>query len=222
MGAVADGIGGGPSDGTVAQAGAATEVGVGRVDSGVDDVGVGSRAGSAVVDVAARASTSLVGDGSQSPRRSTRLGGQGVEAPDLVSLDGGDLRTCQVRFRADRSPLRPRGTEGTHGIVGLDLLDGGIVEGARVAVEVADVEGLLDSSEVTASEAASMHVLDPSEVGLDICCLLQSHDVLAGDGPGLRGVGDGGGVDKGQESPGDEGELLKAVHGGLRHTRQMG
>lgn len=94
VGAVADCVRGGPGDGTVAQAGAATEVGVGRVDAGVDDVGVGSRAGSAVVDVAARASTSLVGDGSQSPRRSTRLGGQGVEAPDLVSLDGSDLRTC--------------------------------------------------------------------------------------------------------------------------------
>lgn len=107
-----------------------------------------------------------------------------------------------------------------YGIVGLDLLDGGIVERARVTVEVTDVESLLDSSEVTAAQAAGVHILDPSEMGLDVCRLLEGHDVLAGDGAGLRGAGDGGGVDEGQEGPGDEGELLEAVHGGLRH-RQM-
>lgn len=91
----------------------------------------------------------------------------------------------------------------TYGIVGLDLLDGGIVESARVTVEVADVESLLDSSEVTASQAAGVHILDPSEMGLHVCRLLEGHDVLAGDGPGLNGVGNGGGVDEGQEGPGD-------------------
>lgn len=120
-----------------------------------------------------------------------------------------------------RSLLAASEVRMTYGIVGLDLLDGGIVERARVSVEVADVESLLNSSEVTASQAAGMHILDPSEMGLDVCRLLQGHDVLAGDGPGLRGVGDGGGVDEGQESPSDEGELFKAVHDELRH-RLMG
>lgn len=94
MGAVANGIGGRASDGTVAQAGAATKVGVGRVDAGVDDVGIGARAGRAVVDVAGRTSPGLVRDGSQTPRWNTTLSSQGVEAPDLISLDGSDLRTC--------------------------------------------------------------------------------------------------------------------------------
>lgn len=94
MCAVANSIGGRASDGAVAQAGPATKVGVGGVDAGVNDVGIGARAGGAVVDVAGRAGPGLVGDGSQSPRRSVRLGRQGVEAPDLVSLDGSDLRTC--------------------------------------------------------------------------------------------------------------------------------
>lgn len=53
VGAMADGVGGVASDGTVAQAGAATKVGVGGVDAGVDDVGIGASAGGAVVDVAA-------------------------------------------------------------------------------------------------------------------------------------------------------------------------
>lgn len=113
-----------------------------------------------------------------------------------------------------------RRVKGTYGIAGLDLLDGGIVEGARVAIEIADVERLLDSREITASQAASVDVLGPCKVRLDVCRLLQGHNVLVGDGPGLRLGGDGGGVDEGQESPCDEGELLEAVHGELRH-RQM-
>lgn len=98
MSAVADSVGGGSSYGAVAQAGAAAKVGVCRVDARVDDVGICARAGSAVVDVARRASSGLVGNGTQSPRGCARLSGEGVEAPDLVSLDGSDLRKCQTSF----------------------------------------------------------------------------------------------------------------------------
>ena len=160
-----------------------------------------------------------MGDGPQSPRWSAGLSGQGVEAPDLVSLDGSDLRGLLDGSVQNAVVVRSTGGRGggPHCVAGLDLLDGRVVESARVRVEVADVESLLNPSEVTASQAAGMDVLDPSEMGLDVCRLLQGHNVLAGDGPGLRGRGDGGGVDKGQESPCDEGELLEAVHGGLRH-----
>jgi hypothetical protein len=56
------------ADGTVTQAGTATEVVVGGVDPRVNDVSICARASRTVIDVATRASASFVGDSSQSPR----------------------------------------------------------------------------------------------------------------------------------------------------------
>lgn len=69
---------------------AATKVAVGGVDTGVDDVGAGSGAGGAVVDVGGLA-RGLGGKTGETPRGDGGLGGVGVDGEDGLLLDVLDL-----------------------------------------------------------------------------------------------------------------------------------
>lgn len=80
-----------------------------------------------------------MGNGSETPG-STSLGDKGAQGVDLVTLNGSDLRA------------------------GLDSLNGGIVELARVTLERVEGVGALGASELTLVEAAGVNIVDPAQV----------------------------------------------------------
>ena len=110
----------------------------------------------------------------------------------------------------------------------LDLLNGLGVELAGVGVEVGNVVVLVDAGEVTLVQGASMDIVDPLEVRVEVALLdtlLEGDDVGALDGGTdgsiaggllallhLDGSG-GGGEGSGQQGRGENGEGLEVDHG---------
>lgn len=98
-----------------------------------------------------------MGNGSETPG-STSLGDKGAQGVDLVTLNGSDL------FIVLKWALELRQNIESYLRAGLDSLNGGIVELARVTLERVEGVGALGASELTLVEAAGVNIVDPAQV----------------------------------------------------------
>lgn len=99
----------------------------------------------------------------------------------------------------------------------LDLINGSLVELARVSAPAADVESLLNTDGVALSKAAAVDALDPAQVSLDLCVRgigLEGNDVLVGHRVELSNLGDAGRSSKHcrEQSSKVESEAANASH----------
>lgn len=162
----------GVGDGVVAREGPALKFGVGSVDAGVDDVGPGALAGTALVDVLTVAGLA-VRDRPKPP------GGCGLGDFGGVDRDGAD------------------GLDGEDLVAVFDLLDGFGIELAGISLPGIGphlVDAPLVGTGTTAAQAARVDVLDPAEVviqvgGIDVG--VHDDDILALDNIAVGMLGEG-------------------------------
>lgn len=98
-----------------------------------------------------------MGNGSKTPG-STGLGDKGAQSVDLVTLNGSDL------FVMSEWALTTRRSSESYLRAGLDSLNGGIVELARVSLEGVEGVGALGAGELALVEAAGVNIVDPAQV----------------------------------------------------------
>lgn len=197
VGTVAQGVDVGTTGSVVTERSTATEVSVVDVDAAVNDVSVRTGAGSGVVGVGA-ATGGSAGDGGETPR-SAALGGQST-----VSEFGLEVEVDSV-VRLDESNLGAL----------LDLINGSLVELARVGVPAADVELLLNTRSVTLVQAAAVDIADPVQVSLDLVLRslgLESDDVLVRRGSEFLSLLSRSGEDCREQSSKSESKTAEAGH----------
>jgi hypothetical protein len=198
VGTVTQGVGVGTTDSVVAERSTATEVPVVDVNAAVNDVTVSTGAGSGVVGVGA-ATGGSAGDGGKTPR-STALSSQST-VRQLLSLK---VEVDSV-VRLDESNLGAL----------LDLINGSLVELARVGVPGADVELLLNTRGVTLVQATTVDIADPVQVSLNLGLRslgLESNDVLVRSGSEFLSLLSGSGEDCREQSSKVESKTAEAGH----------
>lgn len=197
--------------GVVPQVRAPLKLDMGGQQPSINNVCVGADAPLGVVDVVGRR-LPLVGDGPKAPRR-VGLRRQLVELPDGVLLHGSDLFVCSVVAQIWTRGGGAKRQNMTDLSAVANLLNGGIVEGAGVAIEALEGVGFGDAAvTVLAAHAAGLDAIHPCDVAPDVGLGLQGDDVLARDG--ILFVLDwvGPGKRKGAQS---KSEVVQAQHDGI-------
>lgn len=210
----------------VAKGGTVSKLPMRGTDTRINNIGISTSTGRSVIDVAGRSGVA-VGDGSQAPG-SAVLSSQStlllsdiiIEMHDVVWLDAGDLEwKVLVSNHKHLKAIEKRGGAIRNSLftyigVGLDLLDGLLIEITSIGVPALDVVRLLNTSSVTLAQRAAVNIADPAQMRIDIdsSTRLERDDELAGDNLGLDS-GSGGRGESGREQSSEiESKTEEASH----------